>query len=298
MFHFKESIQNTKGDALIGYFVRLADTSDDSGISLYADSNSTPIVSISGLADAALVDSDGMADFWVPSGTYHMDIYATDGATLVRRETFMQMGVPAGDYGDVTVADGDSWTVNLSAIGISDGDKGDIVISSSGTVWTIDSAAVSLSKMANLAANSIIGNNTGSAATPIALTASQVKTLLSLVVGTDVQAYSTKLAAIAANTVTTDSSTARTAALADADTFIRFTSSSAVTFTIPPNSSVEFPVGTQIEFSQSGSGAVSVAAGAGVTINSRAADLTLAGQYAVAFVKKVATDTWIMNGDL
>jgi hypothetical protein len=35
-----------------------------------------------------------------------------------------------------------------------------------------------------------------------------------------------------------------------------------------------------------------------VTINSRAADLILAGQYAVAFVKKVATDTWIMNGDL
>lgn len=112
MFHFKESIQNTKGDALIGYFVRLANTSDDSGITLYADSSLTPIVSVSGLADAAKVDSDGMADFWVPSGTYHMDIYATDGATLVRRETYMQMGVPSGDYGDVTVAEGDAWTVD------------------------------------------------------------------------------------------------------------------------------------------------------------------------------------------
>ena len=45
---------------------------------------------------------------------------------------------------------------------------------------TIGSGAVSLSKMANLAANSIIGNNTGSAATPVALTATQVKTLLGI----------------------------------------------------------------------------------------------------------------------
>lgn len=45
---------------------------------------------------------------------------------------------------------------------------------------TIAAGAVTLSKMANLAANSIIGNNTGSPATPIALTAAQTKTLLSL----------------------------------------------------------------------------------------------------------------------
>jgi hypothetical protein len=43
---------------------------------------------------------------------------------------------------------------------------------------TIAAGAVSLSKMANLAANSIIGNNTGDPATPLALTAAQLKTLL------------------------------------------------------------------------------------------------------------------------
>lgn len=43
---------------------------------------------------------------------------------------------------------------------------------------TIDPGAVTLAKMADLAANSIIGNNTGSPATPIALTPSQVVTML------------------------------------------------------------------------------------------------------------------------
>jgi hypothetical protein len=101
-----------------------------------------------------------------------------------------------------------------------------------------------------------------------------------------------------ATAVSTQTGTTYTAVLGDANTFIRFSNASAITFTIPPNSSVAFPVGTVIEMAQTGAGALSVAAGSGVTINSRSSDLTLAGQYAVAFVKKVDTDTWIMNGDL
>lgn len=58
---------------------------------------------------------------------------------------------------------------------------GDVTGSGTGSfAATIANAAVSLAKMANLAANSIIGNNTGTAATPIALTAAQVKTLLAI----------------------------------------------------------------------------------------------------------------------
>jgi hypothetical protein len=98
--------------------------------------------------------------------------------------------------------------------------------------------------------------------------------------------------------VTTQAGTSYTAVLADANSYITFTNGSAVTFTIPPNSSQPFPIGTVIEIEQAGAGALSVAAGAGVTINSRAADLTLAGQYGVAFIKKKATDTWTFNGDL
>jgi hypothetical protein len=50
--------------------------------------------------------------------------------------------------------------------GISDGDKGDITVASSGTVWTIDNDAVTFAKLQNITGPSLIGrsaSNSGSA---------------------------------------------------------------------------------------------------------------------------------------
>lgn len=60
----------------------------------------------------------------------------------------------------------------------SDGDKGDITVSSSGTVWAIDNDVVTLAKMANIATARFLGRLTASTGDPEALTGTQATTLL------------------------------------------------------------------------------------------------------------------------
>jgi hypothetical protein len=71
-------------------------------------------------------------------------------------------------------------TSAISASSIPDGDKGDIVVSGTGTVFTIDTNVVSNAKLAQMTTNTIKGNNTGSTANAADLTVSQVKTMLAL----------------------------------------------------------------------------------------------------------------------
>jgi hypothetical protein len=63
---------------------------------------------------------------------------------------------------------------------LGDGVYGDITVSGSGTNLQITAGVIALADMAPLAANSIIGNNTGAGATPIALTTAQVNTMLGI----------------------------------------------------------------------------------------------------------------------
>jgi hypothetical protein len=72
---------------------------------------------------------------------------------------------------------------------------------------------------------------------------------------------------------------------------------SANTLTVPPNSSVPFSIGTTIDVVQMGAGTTTIAAGSGVTIN-KPSTLAISAQYGVATLRKIATDTWLANGDL
>lgn len=98
--------------------------------------------------------------------------------------------------------------------------------------------------------------------------------------------------------IVTEAGTTKTFALTDIGAYVRTTSGSAVTITVPANSSVAFPTGTEIVVFQAGAGQVTFAAAGGVTINSKDSNLKITGQYSSATLKKVATDTWDMIGDL
>ena len=77
---------------------------------------------------------------------------------------------------------------------------------------------------------------------------------------------------------------------------ITLSNASAITLTVPPNSSVAFATGTQVSLQQIGAGQVTVAAGAGVTITGTGTKTR--AQYSAATLIKTGTDTWTLVGDI
>jgi hypothetical protein len=116
------------------------------------------------------------------------------------------------------------------------------------------------------------------------------------IVGGTVQAS----AALATNAQT---GTTYTFVLNDANnTVVELSNASAITATIPLNSSVAFPTGSQIQLLQTGAGQVNVAVTAGVTLNVSPSAGTNAGklraQWSFATLIKRGTDTWVLVGDV
>ena len=92
--------------------------------------------------------------------------------------------------------------------------------------------------------------------------------------------------------------TSYTLALSDINKFIDCNNADPFTLTVPTNASVAFPVGTQILIRQKGAGQVTIMAADGVTLNANDDKVVTFGQYAVAGLIKVATNTWAVFGNL
>jgi hypothetical protein len=92
--------------------------------------------------------------------------------------------------------------------------------------------------------------------------------------------------------------TTYTLVLGDDGDLVTCDNASSIALTVPPNSSVAFGIGTQVNIMQLGAGQVTITAGSGVTLRSEGSKLKTKGQYAVATCCKIATDTWVVVGNL
>ena len=97
--------------------------------------------------------------------------------------------------------------------------------------------------------------------------------------------------------VESSAATSYTLVLADAGKLKQFTSSSAVTVTIPANASVAFPIGTQVHFERNGTGTLTLATGGTPTLDS-ALSLAARARYSVLTATKTATNRWLVSGDM
>jgi hypothetical protein len=97
------------------------------------------------------------------------------------------------------------------------------------------------------------------------------------------------------STQTTQTGATYTLVAGDLGTVIEGNSATAQTFTLPPS---VFAVGASGVIRQIGAGQITVAAGAGVTINSRGAAFKTAGQWAELVWTCRASNIFVISGDI
>lgn len=104
MFKYTNAFTNRSGDSLSGYFARLFDASGNQ-VDIFADASGTPIITVSGVANAALSDENGMFRWYVANGTYDIRFY--DANDVFKS---VEVGVPmfeaSGVYTDLSASTG------------------------------------------------------------------------------------------------------------------------------------------------------------------------------------------------
>ena len=101
--------------------------------------------------------------------------------------------------------------------------------------------------------------------------------------------------------INTQTGTSYTTVLADNGKLVTLSNAAAIAVTIPPNSSVTYPVGAQINMAQLGAGQVTVSGGSGVTIVSTGATASAPkarAQYSTLTAVQTSTDNWLVMGDI
>lgn len=97
--------------------------------------------------------------------------------------------------------------------------------------------------------------------------------------------------------VSTKTGTTYTFVLADAGAVILANNAGAQAYSIPLNSSIAYPVGTLLTVVRYGAGTLTLDGVGGVTVNTPATK-TARAQYSMISALKLATNEWLLSGDL
>lgn len=105
------------------------------------------------------------------------------------------------------------------------------------------------------------------------------------------------------HTYNAQTGTTYTLVAADQSAIVTMNNASANTLTIPANATTAFPIGTKVEIWRLGAGVTTIAGATGVTLqgnggSASAGSCDIQTQYGGATLTKIATDTWMVGGDI
>ena len=163
----------------------------------------------------------------------------------------------------------------------------------------VGSAAIATGSInsTHIAANAVVAGDIAAASVGIVEISSGTSTSGTVLTANGSGGVSFQPTASSNLSINAQTGTTYTLVLSDAAKLIELSNTSAITFTIPMNSAVAFPVGTKIDLLQTNTGQVTVG-GAGVTLNTFDSRTKLGGQWAAASIIKRATDTWVIIGNI
>ena len=192
-----------------------------------------------------------------------------------------------------------NWTTNNPTLAAGElgyeTDTKKIKVGDGSTAWTSLAYAATGTVTSITAGTGLTGGTISSSGT-IAVDTSVVTTLT----GSQTLTNKTLTSPVITQTINTQTSTSYTLVIADDTSLITLANASAISVTIPLNSSVAFPIGACVDLVQFGAGQVTVSGASGVTLVSTggtSATPKTRVQNSAITLRKLGTDSWIAIGD-
>jgi hypothetical protein len=295
-------------------------TAIGSGVIVDADIDASAAIALSKLATSTagniiVYNASGVPTAVAETG----DITISDtGVTAIATGVIVNADVNASaaiDYSKLaSLTSGNILVGNASNVATSVAMSGDVTITNagvtaigSGVIVDADinaSAGIALSKLATSTAGNIIVYNASGVPTSVTETGDVTISdagVTAIASGVIVNADVSASAAIDLGKIADVSTNAQAASyilvLADKNKIVEMGVGSANNLTVPLNSSVAFPIGSQINILQTGTGQTTIVATGGVTINATPG-LKMRAQWSYATLVKRAENTWVLVGDI